>query len=264
MAGILLGGAGAGRRLRRHQPVRRAASAEAVLRRDQRVSCTTWHLCLPGKVWPSYRRGESSRLPSCWAPRVPALGIYPTVESLLAQGVLVLLLLVACLDLSHRAPRRHRAGSPPPEPLRREPPLAIPPPLPPEASRELLRSLERMEADLSEMRSEVERMKANLTEAPESRAQQELSGVHHRRSVRCVIPAGAGRRSRSFGSMAGLASSAADRDREVFEDNALLRQALETAGGAGPGGGRGRLAPLCAGGGTAGRRWRTRTGGPDW
>ena len=26
-----------------------------------------------------------------WAPRVPALGIYPTVESLGAQGVLVLL-----------------------------------------------------------------------------------------------------------------------------------------------------------------------------
>ncbi|HEY5940016.1 MAG TPA: FTR1 family protein, partial [Gemmatimonadales bacterium] len=30
-----------------------------------------------------------------WAPRMPALGIYPTLESLLAQGVLVLLLLVA-------------------------------------------------------------------------------------------------------------------------------------------------------------------------
>ena len=30
-----------------------------------------------------------------WAPRLPALGIYPTLESLLAQGILVLLLVVA-------------------------------------------------------------------------------------------------------------------------------------------------------------------------
>jgi hypothetical protein len=105
------------------------------------------------------------------APRVPALGIYPTVESLLAQAVLVALLLVALAWTFLIEPRRrHRAGSPPPEPLRREPPVAIPAPVPPEASRELLRSLERMEADLSEMRSEVERMKGNLTDAPESRS----------------------------------------------------------------------------------------------
>ncbi|MDQ3223733.1 MAG: FTR1 family protein [Gemmatimonadota bacterium] len=32
-----------------------------------------------------------------WAPRLPALGIYPTVESLLAQGVLVLLLMAALI-----------------------------------------------------------------------------------------------------------------------------------------------------------------------
>jgi uncharacterized small protein (DUF1192 family) len=46
------------------------------------------------------------------------------------------------------------------------------PPVPQEAGRELLRSLERMEADLAELRAEVERMKSNLTEAPESRARQ--------------------------------------------------------------------------------------------
>ena len=107
------------------------------------------------------------------APRVPALGIYPTVESLLAQGLLVALLLLALAWTFVIEPRRrHRTGSELPEPLRREPAVAIPAPVPPEASRDLLRSLERMEADLSEMRSEVERMKGNLTDAPESRSRK--------------------------------------------------------------------------------------------
>jgi high-affinity iron transporter len=105
------------------------------------------------------------------APRVPALGIYPTVESLAAQGVLVGLLLLALVWTFGIEPRRRRGG-PPPEPLRQDPVAAIPAPVPPAASRELLRSLERMEADLGEMRSEVERMKSNLTEAPESRAKK--------------------------------------------------------------------------------------------
>jgi high-affinity iron transporter len=102
------------------------------------------------------------------APRVPALGIYPTVESLLIQGVLLGLLVVALVWTFALEPRRRRAR--PPEPLRSKPVVTIPPPVPQGASLELLRSLERMEADLGEMRAEVERMKANLTEAPESRA----------------------------------------------------------------------------------------------
>jgi DNA-binding transcriptional LysR family regulator len=44
--------------------------------------------------------------------------------------------------------------------------------VPQEAGKELLRSLERIEADLAEMRSEVERMKTNLTEAPETRTRR--------------------------------------------------------------------------------------------
>jgi len=104
------------------------------------------------------------------APRVPAVGIYPTVESLLVQGVLVALLLVALVWTFVIEPRRRRAL--PPEPLRQEVVAAIPAPIPQGASLELLRSLERMEADLGEMRSEVERMKTNLTEAPESRARK--------------------------------------------------------------------------------------------
>jgi high-affinity iron transporter len=107
------------------------------------------------------------------APRVPALGIYPTVESLLVQGVLLALLVVALVWTFAIEPRRARTRATPPEPLRRTPPVTVPPPVPQETSLELLRSLERMEADLGEMRAEVERMKTNLTEAPESRARQD-------------------------------------------------------------------------------------------
>jgi high-affinity iron transporter len=106
------------------------------------------------------------------APRVPALGIYPTVESLLLQGVLLALLLVALVWTFAVEPRRQRWRGIPPEPLRPDPVVSVPQPVPQGASLELLRSLERMEADLGEMRAEVERMKANLTDAPESRAQQ--------------------------------------------------------------------------------------------
>jgi high-affinity iron transporter len=41
-----------------------------------------------------------------WAPRVPALGIYPTLESLLAQGVLAILLLAALVWTFLIEPRR--------------------------------------------------------------------------------------------------------------------------------------------------------------
>ncbi len=104
------------------------------------------------------------------APRIPALGIYPTVESLLVQALLVALLIVALIWTFMVEPRRSRMR--PPKPLAPVATPAVVPPVPQEAGRELLRSLERMEADLAEMRAEVERMKTNLTEAPESRARQ--------------------------------------------------------------------------------------------
>jgi high-affinity iron transporter len=105
------------------------------------------------------------------APRIPALGIYPTVESLLIQSILLVLLVVAVVWTFLIEPRRaSRAG--PPEPLSPAVPPAVPEPVPQQAGRELLRSLERMEADLAEMRSEVERMKGNLTAAPESRTRK--------------------------------------------------------------------------------------------
>jgi high-affinity iron transporter len=105
------------------------------------------------------------------APRVPALGIYPTLESLLVQAVLVALLLVALVWTFVVEPRR-QGRKLPPEPLSPPAPHTLVPPVPQEAGRELLRSLERIEADLAEMRSEVDRMKTNLTEAPETRTRR--------------------------------------------------------------------------------------------
>jgi high-affinity iron transporter len=80
------------------------------------------------------------------APRLPALGIYPTVESLLVQGSLLLLLLAALVWTFIIEPRR-RANAPSPEPLPAGP-----------------------ASTGSEIRTELERMNTRLTEAPESRA----------------------------------------------------------------------------------------------
>jgi high-affinity iron transporter len=98
-----------------------------------------------------------------WAPRVPALGIYPTVESLVAQAVLLALLLVALVWTFLIEPRRVRVTSVlVPEPGARP---TSPDGTVPASSRglELIRSLERMEADLAEIRAEVERMKRYLS-----------------------------------------------------------------------------------------------------
>ena len=112
-----------------------------------------------------------------WAPRIPALGIYPTAESLGAQGLLLLLALVALVWNFVLAPRRVRGVTsvmvPEPAAAPALPVAAAPAPLRmpaaavgPGAVVELLRSLERMEADLAEMRSEVERMRRHLVSAP--------------------------------------------------------------------------------------------------
>jgi high-affinity iron transporter len=98
-----------------------------------------------------------------WAPRLPALGIYPTVESLVAQALLLVLLLVALVWTFLIEPRRVSVTSVlVPEPGARP---ASPGGTVPASSRglELIRSLERMEADLAEIRAEVERMKRYLS-----------------------------------------------------------------------------------------------------
>ena len=110
-------------------------------------------------------------------PRLPALGIYPTVESLAAQGVLVLLALAALAWIFLVEPRRMRITSvmvPESASAAAATPIQAPAAaagangrhlhasLAADVSRDLLRSLERMEADLAEMRSEVVRMRDHL------------------------------------------------------------------------------------------------------
>ncbi len=103
-----------------------------------------------------------------WGPRVPALGIYPTVESLAAQAILLALLLVAVVWTFGIEPRRLRVTSvmvPEPAAAHRDRPMPGAPAsggIPAGARVELLRSLERMEADLAELRAEVDRMRSQL------------------------------------------------------------------------------------------------------
>jgi hypothetical protein len=90
-------------------------------------------------------------------PRLPSLGIYPTVESLAAPGILLLLFAAAVVWTFLIEPRRLRVTSVMvPDAARPAPPLSA------GASRELLRSLDRMETDLAELRSEVERMRGQI------------------------------------------------------------------------------------------------------
>jgi high-affinity iron transporter len=117
--------------------------------------------------------GAMSLTPIAWAPRIPTLGIYPTVESLAAQAVLVVLALVAVLWIFVIAPRRLPVTSVlVPEAERRETPArrsddaAAPP-----ERKELIRSIERIEADLSEVRAELDRMRDRVeTGQPGGRA----------------------------------------------------------------------------------------------
>ncbi len=106
------------------------------------------------------------------APRLPALGIYPTAESLAAQALLIVLALVALTWTFVLEPRRAQ----PRKALQAraaEPPLpsgAPHEPLSPSVRQELTRSLERMEADLAELRAEVERMRQHVHDTQHSRS----------------------------------------------------------------------------------------------
>lgn len=96
-------------------------------------------------------------------PRVPALGIYPTVESLALQGVLALALVFALAWTFIVEPRR-LAVSPVlvPEPLPAPPGALAAAEQRPLGDIEVTRSLERMEADLAEVRAELERLRDRL------------------------------------------------------------------------------------------------------
>jgi high-affinity iron transporter len=99
------------------------------------------------------------------APNIPALGIFPTLETLLAQALLLTLAAVALAWMFLVAPRRLRVTSvmvpdPEPAPARADgvPEVSA------TQSRDLARSLERIEADLAEVRAEVERMRRTIRE----------------------------------------------------------------------------------------------------
>ncbi len=95
-------------------------------------------------------------------PRLPAAGIYPTTESLAAQAVLVLLALLALGWIF--VVQRRRDPAPAPTPVAPVPPPAVlDEPAGPDAA--MLSSLERMEADLAELRSEVQRIRDRVVDA---------------------------------------------------------------------------------------------------
>lgn len=116
-----------------------------------------------------------------WAPRAPSLGMYQTVETTLGQGILLLLALAALFWVFVVAPRRRLAVTSVMVPSPAEPvPPAARPSAPPAAlrlvhdreaevldTRELIRSLDRIEADVAEVRSEIERMRAALAQRQE-------------------------------------------------------------------------------------------------
>ncbi len=98
-----------------------------------------------------------------WAPRIPALGIYPTVESLGAQGALVALALLAIALVMWRG---RASGAKPVTGRDPKPDSAGPETGPPggeeQSERALLRSIERIETDLLEVREELERMRTRV------------------------------------------------------------------------------------------------------
>ncbi len=119
--------------------------------------------------------GVISLTPVGWAPRFPAMGIYPTVESLGLQALLVLLALVALVWTFLIEPRQLRPTQvlvPEPEPLqRRSTELPV-------RDATLLRSLDRIETDLKEVRSELERMRETVR--PEGKVGERGAGSGER------------------------------------------------------------------------------------
>ncbi len=105
-----------------------------------------------------------------WAPRIPALGIYPTVESLALQSVLLLLFLAGLAWTFIIEPRRLAVTNVlVPEPVAdpaTDAPAAGLPSVPVERplrlENDMIRSLDRMDADLAALRAEVERLKGML------------------------------------------------------------------------------------------------------
>jgi high-affinity iron transporter len=113
--------------------------------------------------------GAVSLTPLAWAPRIPGMGIYPTVESLAVQGLLVALAVLALIWIFVVEPTRLRVT---PVLVPETSQDAIPGGIPSPEDKELLRSIDRIEADLAEVRSELIRMRDKVKpEESESRKQ---------------------------------------------------------------------------------------------
>jgi high-affinity iron transporter len=100
-------------------------------------------------------------------PRYSALGIYPTAESMLGQGVMALLAGAALLWIFGVQRRRGalRVASPAAAMIGDRQPDANPRASKPEPEETMLRSLERMDADLGALKSEVERLRQTVVDA---------------------------------------------------------------------------------------------------
>jgi high-affinity iron transporter len=105
-----------------------------------------------------------------WAPVIPALGVYGTAEGLMVQGILVLLFAGGLVWTFLIEPRRLKTKSvlvPVPNERPRSPDssnhemVTMP-------EQDLVRSLERMDADLAEVRAEISRIKDHVAEKDES------------------------------------------------------------------------------------------------
>ena len=104
--------------------------------------------------------GLVSLTPVAWAPRVPSMGIYPTVESLGLQALLLLLAGLALVWTFVIEPRRLKV-TPVLVPETEPKPVGAALPVSPREV-DMLRSIDRIEADLAEVRSELDRMREQV------------------------------------------------------------------------------------------------------
>ncbi len=106
-----------------------------------------------------------------WAPELPALGIYRTLEGFLVQGLLMVLFGIGLLCSYVIEPRRLKVTYvmiPDPEPVKHTPVPRTPLADLMEDDRNLVRSLERIDADLAEIRAEIARIKQQMTDRAQS------------------------------------------------------------------------------------------------
>jgi high-affinity iron transporter len=102
-----------------------------------------------------------------WAPEIPALGAYRTLEGVVVQSLLLVLFSLGLIWGFVIEPRRLKVTSvlmPDPEPVKLARESRTPLPDLIEGDKNLIRSLDRMDADLAEIRAEIVRIKGQLAD----------------------------------------------------------------------------------------------------